>query len=200
MDENLSSPQPWWQRLSRWILRLIGWELDDNLPPGQKFLVIGAFHTSNWDFPLVLLGMGGLGLRPRWVGKDSLFRGLPGRLMKLMGGIPVVRGARRNFVQQIVDLYNASERLVITLAPEGTRSKTTHWKSGFYYIARGAGIPIALGYLDYATRRVGIGGWFVPSGDLQADMDVIRAFYRDKRGRYPDNHGEVRLLSEMEAQ
>ncbi len=186
--------------MCRWLLKCSGWTLVEQLPPEPKYLIIGAFHTSNWDIFLVLLGMGGLGLRPRWIGKDSLFRGPFGGLMRALGGIPVVRGARRNFVQQIVERYKTSERLVIVMAPEGTRRKTTHWKTGFYYIAVGANIPIALGFLDYTTRSVGVGGYFTPTGDVRADMDVIREFYRDKRGRYPANHGEVRLLSEMEAQ
>ncbi len=186
----------WPQRLARGLLRLFGWELVDNLPPASKYLVIGAFHTSNWDFVLALVAMLGLGFRPRWIGKDSLFRPPFGWLMRLLGGIPVVRGARRNFVGQIVDIYNQSDELVIVIAPEGTRGKTDHWKTGFYYIALGAAIPVGLGFVDYPHKRVGVGDYLTPSGDLHADMERIRAFYRHVRGKYPHEHSTVRFLDE----
>ncbi len=197
MSETDVRTQHWWQRLCRLALRLTGWQLEASLPPEPKYLIIGAFHTSNWDFPLALLAMGGMGLTPRWVGKDSLFRGVPGRLMKALGGIPVKRGAKRNFVRQMVDLYNRSDSLVVVMSPEGTRGKTTHWKTGFYYIALGANIPIALGYVDYRRKRVGVGGWFRPGGDLRADMHILRDFYRDKHGKYGAQHSDIRLLSDV---
>lgn len=197
MLNSTTFPQPWWQRFSQRVLQTAGWELVAHLPQVPKYLIIGAFHTSNWDFPLALLAMGGMGLKPRWIGKDSLFRGLPGRLMKVLGGIPVVRGARKNFVQQIVDLYQSSQSLVIAMSPEGTRGKTTHWKTGFYHIARGAGIPIALGFVDYSTRRVGVDGYFTPSEDIRKDMDIIRNFYRNIRGKYPNQHGEILLERDL---
>lgn len=198
MLDSTTLPQPWWQRFSRYTLRTAGWELVAQLPPTPKYLIIGAFHTSNWDFPLALLAMSGMGIKPRWIGKDSLFHGLPGRVMKMLGGIPVVRGARRNFVQQIVDLYQRSQSLVITMSPEGTRGKSTHWKTGFYYIARGANIPIALGFVDYVKKQVGVGDYFTPSDDIHKDMEIIRTFYQDVHGKYLDQHGDIMLQSDLE--
>ncbi len=188
----------WSQRLGRGILRLLGWQVVAELPPTSKYIVIGAFHTSNWDFVLALPAMLALGFRPRWIAKDSLFKPPFGWLMRLLGGIPVVRGARRNFVGQIVDAYNQSGELVIVIAPEGTRKQTDHWKTGFYYIALGAGIPIGLGFVDYPSKRIGVGDYFTPSGDMHADMDRIRAFYRHVCGKFPDEHSQVRFLNEIQ--
>ncbi|HEB64166.1 MAG TPA: glycerol acyltransferase [Chloroflexi bacterium] len=187
----------WGQRLGRGLLRLFGWQVVAELPPTPKYIVIGAFHTSNWDFVLALPAMLALGFRPRWIGKDSLFKPPFGGLMRLLGGIPVVRGARRNFVEQIAEVYRKSEELVIVIAPEGTRKKTDHWKTGFYYIALGAGIPIALGFVDYPSKRIGVGGYFTPSGDIRADMERIRAFYENVRGKFPHEHSQIRLLDKM---
>ena len=136
-----------WQRAAKHTLNLFGWGLVAELPPVHKYLLIGAHHTSNWDLPVVLLMMAALGLRLRWIGKDSLFKGPQGYLMRWLGGIPVERGAKKNFVGQIVDLYQEQQEMVITIAPEGTRSAIDHWKTGFYHIASGANIPIAMGFI-----------------------------------------------------
>ncbi len=184
----------WWQRLAHLALRLFGWNLVAELPPVQKYLIIGAYHTSNWDFPIALLMMAALGLRLHWVGKDSLFRGPGGGVMRGLGGIPVERGARRNFVEQIVDMYNRKKDLVITMAPEGTRRRTDHWKTGFYHIALGAKIPIAMGFVDYHSKTCGVGGYFFPSGDVDADLDILRRFYADKVGKFPHQHGRIHFL------
>ena len=181
------------QRLGRFILRLMGWRLVDRRPPTRKYLVIGAFHTSNMDFFIALPAMMALGLRPRWIGKKELFRGPLGPLMRFLGGIPVDRSVRTGFVGQMVHNFQTHEDFVVLIAPEGTRKFTDHWKSGFYHIAVQAGVPIALGFLDYPTRTVGIGDAFLPSGDPEADLERIRAFYADKRGRYPENHSTIRL-------
>ena len=183
-----------WQRAAKYTLNLFGWNLVAELPPVQKYLLIGAHHTSNWDLPLVLLMMAGLGLRLRWVGKDSLFKGLRGHLMRWLGGIPVERGARKNFVEQIIDLYNGRKDVVITIAPEGTRSAVDHWKTGFYHIASGAQIPVAMGFLDYSSKSCGIGGYFYPTGNMDDDLNVLRDFYGTKFGKYPDKQGNVRFL------
>lgn len=183
-----------WQRAAKYTLNLFGWNLVAELPPVQKYLLIGAHHTSNWDFPLVLLMMAALGLRLRWVGKDSLFKGPQGFLMRWLGGIPVERGARRNFVGQIIDLYNQRKEMVITIAPEGTRRAVDHWKTGFYHIAEGANIPVAMGFLDYPTKTCGVGGYFYPTGNIEADLNILRKFYETKIGKYPSRHGQIRFL------
>lgn len=183
-----------WQRAAKYTLQLFGWNLVAELPPVQKYLLIGAHHTSSWDLPLALLMMAGLGLRLRWVGKDALFRGPQGWVMRSLGGIPVERGARKNFVSQIIDLYNERKDMVITIAPEGTRRSIDHWKTGFYHIAEGAQIPIAMGFLDYSRKTLGVGGYFYPTGDREADLNLLKKFYTEVIGKYPQEQGDVRFL------
>ena len=185
--------KPWWQRLSRLVLRLIGWDLVEELPPSEKYILVGAHHTSNWDWAVGFLMMAGLGLKPRWVGKASLFRGFAGPIMRWLGGISVVRGAKKNFVGQIVDVYNDSKALVIALAPEGTRKYVDHWKTGFYHIAKGAQVSIAMAFLDYSKKACGIGGHFLPSENLKADMQILKEFYSGVVGKFPEKQGVVRL-------
>jgi 1-acyl-sn-glycerol-3-phosphate acyltransferase len=113
--------------------------------------------------------------------------------MRRLGGIPVVRSSRSNFVEQVVAMYNASDRLRIAISPEGTRSEAGYWKTGFYFIAQGAGVPIMLAYVDYPRKLVGIGPQLTPSGDIEADIQVLARFYADKTPRYPQRRGEVRV-------
>ena len=187
----------WWQPFSIFILNLVNWELIEKTPPEKKYVLIGAPHTSNWDWVFALLVMAGLGVRPRWVGKESLFRGIMGPIMRGLGGISVVRGARKNFVGQIIDVYDEREKLVIALAPEGTRKYVDHWKSGFYHIAQGARVPIAMGFVNYAERKCGIGGYFTPSGDLDKDIKTLQEFYaKSAKGKFPENQALVRFKSQ----
>jgi 1-acyl-sn-glycerol-3-phosphate acyltransferase len=134
------------------------------------------------------------GIKVKWIAKDSLFRGPMGVLIRALGGIEVNRRQRSNFVDQIVKILNQHDHLIIALAPEGTRTKANHWKTGFYYIALGARVPIAMGFIDYEKKVVGIGPYFYPSGDIQSDFDThIKVFYSDKIGKYPDKQGAIRL-------
>lgn len=185
--------KPWWQNFSRWILKLIGWQLMDKAPTAPKYVLIGAHHTSNWDWAVGFLMMSGLGLKPRWIGKDALFKGIGGPIMRWLGGIPVVRGAKKNFVRQIADVYESSKELVIAIAPEGTRKYVDHWKTGFYHIATEAKVSVAMGFLDYQKKICGISGHFLPSGDIHADMEILREFYAGVAAKFPENQGVVRL-------
>lgn len=191
----MTKKRPWWQKLSRWVLKVIGWKLVEEMPEEPKYVLVGAHHTSNWDWAVGFLMMAGLGLKPRWIGKDSLFRGFAGPLMRWLGGISVVRGAQRNFVQQIVDVYDQSKELVIAIAPEGTRGYVNHWKTGFYHIAQGANVAVAMAFLDYSKKVCGIGGYFFPSGDIHLDMEILQSFYEKISGKFPENQGAVRLAS-----
>jgi 1-acyl-sn-glycerol-3-phosphate acyltransferase len=161
----------------------------------DKYVLIGSPHTSNWDFPIALLLLRVLGIEGHWIAKHTVFRWPVGWLMRWLGGLPVDRTSSHNFVDQIVQLFEERERLVITIAPEGTRKRTAHWKTGFYYIALGAGIPIVLGYLDYPNKRGGLGPTIQPSGDLEADLDRMKEFYADKTGRHPGKMGEIAIAS-----
>lgn len=185
------------RKLSRWVLRLIGWRMEGQLP-GPKCVLIGAPHTSNWDFPIGMLLFWSLDLDARWVAKHTIFRWPIRGLLRALGGIPLDRTNTENFVNQMVERFANSERLVFALAPEGTRKHTDYWRSGFYWIAHGASVPIALAYADYARKVGGIGPSFMPSGDIDSDMEKIRAFYADKVGKHPEKLGTIRLRSEVE--
>lgn len=189
----MSEKKPWWQHLSRLILRLVGWKLVEEMPPERKYILVGAHHTSNWDWAIGFLMMAGLGLKPRWIGKDSLFKGIAGPIMRWLGGISVVRGAQSDFVGQVVEIYNNNKELVIALAPEGTRKYVDHWKTGFYHIAKDAQVSVAMAFLDYSKKICGIGGHFIPSDNLNADMQILRKFYSGVVGKFPENQGLVRL-------
>jgi 1-acyl-sn-glycerol-3-phosphate acyltransferase len=184
------------QSLAKAILRLKSWKLDITLPPVSKYVLIGAPHTSNWDLFYALLLLHAAHIQPRFIAKHTLFRQPLGTLMRWLGGIPVNRLARHNFVQQVVEAFNRVEELVIAIAPEGTRSLSQYWKSGFYYIAQGAGVPIALGYIDYPRKMVGIGPTIWPTGDIQADFRLIRAFYTGKQGKHRHLQGGITLQQE----
>jgi 1-acyl-sn-glycerol-3-phosphate acyltransferase len=175
------------------IARLLGWRIEVPSSVPAKCILVGAHHTSGSDFFVTMLYLFASNLRFRWIAKDTAFRWPFGWLMRRLGGIPVVRSVRSNFVDQIVSLYNASDRLRIAISPEGTRSEAGYWKTGFYYIAQGAGVPILLAYVDYPRKLVGIGPQVTPSGDIEADMQILAHFYADKTPRYPERSGEVRV-------
>jgi 1-acyl-sn-glycerol-3-phosphate acyltransferase len=171
--------------LARSILWLTGWRIVGGVPEAPKYVLIAAPHTSNWDFPVALMVCFALRLRVYWMGKASLFPPLLGAVMRWLGGIPVNRARSGNLVQATVDAYNSNQRLIVIVPPEGTRSKVPQWKTGFYYIALGAGVPIALGYLDFRRKEAGLSRMFEPTGDIAADMVEIQAFYAGFAGKNP---------------
>lgn len=180
------------RRLASGLLKLAGWRTVGE-PPGPRSVIIGAPHTSNWDFPLALLCFWSVPIPARWVGKHTIFRWPFGGPLRRLGGIPVDRAHTTDFVRVIVEAFEREPEFTLVLAPEGTRSRRDHWRSGFYWIAHGAGVPLALGFVNYADRTVGIGDVFMPSGDIEADMERIRAFYADKRGRRPGMQSSIRV-------
>jgi len=165
-------------------------------PPYKKYLILAAPHTSNWDVPLMLAMSYVYGIRLAWIGKHSLFRGPWGLLMRQVGGIPVDRRARHNAVQQMIAEFDSREELCLAITPEGTRGRADYWKSGFYYISLGAGVPIVLGLLDYEKKIGGLFDVVYATGDLMADMDKIRDFYRNATGKYPQHFGPIRIREE----
>ncbi|QRM17929.1 glycerol acyltransferase [Dechloromonas sp. TW-R-39-2] len=171
--------------LSRLILHLSGWRILGEVPAQQKYVLIAAPHTSNWDFPMTLMVCFALRLQVYWMGKASLFPPLIGSIMRWLGGIAVDRSKQGNLVESTVSAYKRADRLIVIVPPEGTRAKVTHWKTGFYYIAQGAGVPIALGYLDFSKKEASIARLFHPSGDIDADMKEIKAFYSGINGKNP---------------
>lgn len=178
-------------RLLRWlctaILRADGWRIEAGLPPGlSKCVLIAAPHTSNWDFVYLLLASFALRLNIYWMGKASLFRGPAGPVMRWLGGIAVNREQSGNLVSASVEaLKNAEGPVQLVVPPEGTRSRVRRWKTGFYYIAVGAELPILPAYLDFGQRRLGLGPVFHPTGDIERDMPQIQAFYAPMQGKNP---------------
>jgi 1-acyl-sn-glycerol-3-phosphate acyltransferase len=181
------------QNFARFLLRVIGWHSVVVPPPAPKGIVVVYPHTSNWDFIIGLLFKLGAGLPIRWMGKDTLFRWPFRRLLVRLGGIPINRRAPTGFVKALLAEFDRSEWMWLAVAPEGTRSHTDHWKSGFYRIAVAGGLPVGLGYIDYATKSVGIDTYLVLSGDPQQDFAHLRDFYSDKHGRRPENASDIRL-------
>lgn len=183
----------WLSALARLIVRVAGWRMEGTLPDLDQFVVIGAPHTSNWDGVLMMLLSISFNVRMIFLGKHTLFKPPFGWFMRMLGGIPINRASSVHAVDQVVAVFRQRPRMVLVLAPEGTRRKVTAWKSGFYYIALGAGVPIVLGYVDYPSKRVGLGPVFTPTGDYEADLRSILAFYADKRGFHPERMSEIRV-------
>ncbi|MGS5086738.1 lysophospholipid acyltransferase family protein [Hydrogenophaga sp. A37] len=179
--------------LSVAFLRLTGWTVEGALPRGAaKSVFIAAPHTSNWDLPYTLMVAFALRLNPHWMGKQSIFKPPFRGLMMWLGGIPVNREQSTNLVAASSQaLIDADGPLQLIVPPEGTRSKARYWKTGFYYIALGARVPIIMAYMDYATKHSGLGPVFEPTGDIEADMATIKAFYKPFKGRNPDQFEQV---------
>ncbi len=182
--------------LGRIYLRLFGWRVEGALPLVDKAVVIAAPHTSNWDLPHMLAVSYVLGVRPSWLGKREIFRFPFGWLMRWLGGLPVERGVRANLVEQVAQRFAATDRLFLVVPPSGTRSRATHWKSGFLHIARTANVPIVCSFLDYRRKVGGIGPTIAASGVATADMALLREFYGGVTGKYPELATPVRLLEE----
>ncbi len=171
--------------LSVAILKLNGWTVEGTLPPeARKSVFIAAPHTSNWDLPYTLMVAFALRLNIYWMGKASIFRFPFGPLMRWLGGIAVVREKSSNLVAASAQaIMDADGPLQLVVPPEGTRGKTRHWKTGFYFIAQQARVPIVLAYMDYERKVSGLGPIFQPTGDVEADLAVIKAFYAPIKGR-----------------
>jgi 1-acyl-sn-glycerol-3-phosphate acyltransferase len=175
------------------VLRLCGWRLLDLPERPAKAVVIAYPHTSNWDFPLTMLAMLALPFRARWVGKDTMFVPVLGRIYKAMGGVPVNRRERTGFVEHIAEEFRAREPFNLVIATEGTRALQPGWKSGFYRIALAAGVPLVLGVVDYARKEVGLLACIDLTGDADADMARIAACYAGRQGYHPQNASPIRL-------
>lgn len=181
------------KKLSRIILKLLGWHIDVTLPEEKKFVIIGAPHTTNWDLPIGLLCFWSVPVHITWVGKKQLFIGPFNYFFRALGGIPIDRSVHTGFIDQIARQFDAREEMILGLTPEGTRSRTEYWKTGFYYIALTANVPICLAYIDFPSRTVGFGEMFYPSGDIEKDFEIIKTFYQDKTGKFPEKQGPIRI-------
>ena len=175
-------------RLLSWlILKLGGWKVVNVAPATGSYLIIAAPHTSNWDFPLGIAIAFHLRLKVYFIAKHTLFNGFAGPIMRWLGGVPLNRGASKNFVGASVEIYANSENLIFAIAPEGTRSSVGRWKTGFYHMAKGANVPLALAYFDFSKRIGGIGKMLNTTKNIDADMQAIADFYEPVMGKYPNN-------------
>ena len=174
-------------------MKLIGWHVDVTLPEEKKYILIGAPHTSNWDFPIAMLCFWSIPIHLTWVAKKQLFIGPFNYIFRAMGGVPVDRSVHTGFIEQVAHQFNSRDEMIFGITPEGTRSKTEFWKTGFYYIALEAKVPICLSYVDFPSRTFGFGKIINPTGDIDKDFEMIKSFYKDKTGKRPENQGPVRI-------
>jgi 1-acyl-sn-glycerol-3-phosphate acyltransferase len=179
---------------ARAVLRLVRWRTVGRVP--RSGILVGAPHTSNWDWVAMILLTWSDGVQARVLIKRELFRGPLAPLLRATGGIPLDRSNPGETVRALLAEAKEDEQFLLVLAAEGTRDKAEYWKSGFYRIAQQTGLPISLGYIDGPSRTMGIGPTFTPSGDVGADMDRVRDFYADKRGIHPLKRTEPRLREE----
>ena len=174
------------------IAKLRGWKVPDENPGLNKAVLIGAPHTSNWDFFLMLMGAIIMRLEVNWIGKHTLFVPPLGPIMRWLGGTAIDRKNSKNFVDAVVEQFEKSDKLMIVIAPEGTRSKVEKWKSGFYYMAHLSNVPIVMSYVDYQDKIVGIKGVFTPTGDAEKDIAYMQKLYGDVHGKRPHNYFHYR--------
>ena len=181
------------RRTALGVLRLVGWRSVMVWPPEPRGVIIVYPHTSNWDFILGMLLKIGYGLPANWIGKTEMFPWPFTGLLKWLGGIPVDRKRATGFLDALLDEFRRRDWIWVAIAPEGTRSHADHIKSGFYQLAVAADVPVALGYIDYGSRTVGIDTYLRMSGDREADLAKIRDFYASKRGRRQEQASDLRF-------
>lgn len=174
------------QRLGNAALHALGWRLEGTLPDVPRLVAIVAPHTSNWDFAVGVAALFALGVDVRFLGKHTLFRWPLGPVMRWLGGVPVERSASHDVVEETVAEFERRDRMVLALAPEGTRRKVERWRTGFYYIALGAHVPIVPIAFDWGAKTIRIGAPFAPTGHLDADITALSSFYAGVTGRRPE--------------
>lgn len=179
--------------IGRAVLKSRGWTAEGEPPTAPKYVLIAAPHTSNWDLLYLLAMSWTYDVRISWLGKASLFPGPVGTVLRALGGIPVARNQRSGLVSSLAQEFAAADELVVAFPPEGTRSRTDHWRTGFYRVAVAAEVPIVCSFLDYSRKVGGMGPTLVPSGDIAADFAQFGEFYTDKRGKYPHEESDIAL-------
>ena len=183
----------WGQRTALRLLNLAGWQVHFKPLPGPHGIAVVYPHTSNWDFLVGLFAKWAVGLKFRWLAKDSLFRGVMGTIMRYWGGIAVDRRASMGATRKLAEDMLATPWCWIAITPEGTRSYRPHWKSGFYHLATTAQVPLLLVYIDYGTKVLSVVDTLTLTGDTEQDMAAIAAVYAGRQGRYPDQAAPIRL-------
>jgi len=183
----------------KFVARVLGWTIVGGVPEPEKAIFIAAPHTTNWDGFYMQMVAWAMGVRLSWMTKHTLSFWPLGPVLRALGAVFVDRRANHDTVKSIAAQIRAADGIYLAIAPEGTRSWRPHWKSGFYTIAREAGVPIVMGFLDYKNKRGGCGPVLHLTGDIKADMDAIRAFYTPIEGLHPKNQGPILLQAELAA-
>jgi 1-acyl-sn-glycerol-3-phosphate acyltransferase len=189
------SPNKFMAWLGLMFLKLMGWRVEGKVPDIEKFVIIAAPHTSNWDFPITLAVCFALKMKIYWMGKAAMFRWPFAAALRWLGGIPIDRSKSHNVVEQSIQAFHKLEKLIMVVPPEGTRKKVSYWKTGFYHIAQGANIPIVLGFLDYRRKVGGIGPTFHPTGHIEKDIQTIRNFYAAIMGKRQSQFSNAAIKS-----
>ena len=171
--------------LGRWTLAALGWRIEGTIPDLPKLVIIAAPHTTNWDFVVGMAAKMALGLSVLWLGKDSLFRGPLGVVMRSLGGVPVDRSNASDVVSQVIQEFSRRDRMVLGLAPEGTRKRVERWRTGFYHIAHGARVPVVPVALNWGARALQIGDPFTTTGEVDADVSELQRRFTGVVGRRP---------------
>ena len=171
--------------LSNVIMRLFGWRVEGTLPDLPKYILVGAPHTSNWDFLLFLGAIFHLKANVKFMGKAELFRNPSGWFFYWCGGIPVDRKKSQGLVEQMVDACNRSDKFILTIAPEGTRYKVSEWKMGFYHIAKNTGIPIVMAIVDGKRKSLRVGQVYQLTENMDTDIKAIKGFFAGMTGINP---------------
>ncbi len=177
--------------LAKVLFRLCGWKTEGRVHHPPRFVVIAAPHTSNWDALVMVTAAYIFRVKMMWFVKAEAFFFPLGPIIRCFGGIPIDRTMSHNMVAQAVERFRQSDRFILAVPPEATRKRSTCWKTGFYHIARGAGVPIVLGYLDYRRKVAGLGPAFMPTGDIEADFRAFETFYAAVTPRFPELRGAV---------
>jgi 1-acyl-sn-glycerol-3-phosphate acyltransferase len=192
-------PLPRWRHTAgRLILRLIGWDVVTPPPKDPKMVMMAAPHTSNWDTFLMLVAASVYRVRIRFLVKDTLFWWPMGPLLRAFGGIPIDRSGNLGLVEQAAQVLREADRMMLAVAPSGTRTRTERWRSGFYWIAVQAQVPLVCGILDYGRKRASFGPRIEVTGDIRRDMDAIRAAYEGVTGKDPSKQTPIRVKEEDE--
>lgn len=177
------------------VLALMGWKAVGQYPKHPKSILLFFPHTSNWDFIFLILSLYTLGIKPNWMGKKELFFWPAKYIFTTLGGISVDRSHSISTVKATLQMFEDRDQILLGIAPEGTRRKSEYWKSGFYHIAKAANVPINFCYLNYKDKIGGVQEGFVPTGDIDKDMEKIRNFFTDfiPNAKYPNEVGEIKL-------
>ncbi|HSG08587.1 MAG TPA: lysophospholipid acyltransferase family protein [Longimicrobiales bacterium] len=172
--------------IARLMMRVSGWRFEGALPNLEQFVLIVAPHTSNWDFPVGIMAMFALDVRATFLGKDTLFNGPFGFIFRWMGGVPVDRRSPHNVVEQTVEYFKRRDRMILALSPEGTRRKIPRWRTGFYWVAVGAGVPIVPVALDFSRKRYIIHPPRLMTGHAEQDIAALQTLFRADQARRPE--------------